>query len=59
MTDPGDLPRISRIDVSDDLDVSLWAHVFSSTEVLVRQAVEAVGPDPAAVRAYLNELPAP
>jgi hypothetical protein len=59
MQDPIDLRRVSRIDVSDDLDVSLWAFVFSTTPSRVRQAVEAVGPDPAAVRAYLNGPLAP
>lgn len=46
--------RVSRIDLNDDVDVSLWAMVFGSTPGSIRKAVSQTGNDPEAVQVYMR-----
>ena len=48
-----DYKPIDYIDVTDEVDVSLWALVFATSPEAVRDAVAAVGNSPSAVQAYL------
>lgn len=50
--DPANM--ITTIDLSDEVDVTLWAMVFGCTPGHLRQAVSEVGPDPRAVEEYMK-----